>query len=43
MTDWISRLVEKAKINRQEPICTRSLLFLVTSAVSAEYAILFAV
>ena len=39
----MSRLVLKAKMNRIEPIWTRSALFLVMSAVSVEYAMLFAV
>ena len=36
VTLWMSRLVPKANMKRMEPICTRSALFLVTSAVRAE-------
>ena len=43
VTVWMSRLVLKAKMKRIDPIWTRSALFLVMSAVSVEYAMLFAV
>lgn len=36
VTDWIARLVAKAKMNRADPICTRSPALRVTSAVRAE-------